>query len=375
MTTARKSSADLRAQVGQLLIMGFDGLEAAGKLGTTINTLQPAGVILFMRNCESIAQTHKLVRDCQSLMKTPPFLCVDMEGGTVDRLKKIVAPVPAAAEVFASGNRKLYRKHGALLGREVRAFGFNVDFAPVSDLAFEPSKSVLTSRVVSPDPKQTIVYVKEFLLGLNSAGVLGCGKHFPGLGEASQDTHFSLPAIKKSLERMWQEDLLPYRALHRKFPFVMVGHASYPQVTGDSKPASISKKWITDVLRKKIGYRGLILSDDLEMGGAQAAASVEDAAMEAIRAGADMYLMCHNEEFVWRSYEAVLKEAERDRRFAQRVAEAAQHVLAFKKKCSRLKRRAPAPTEKVINKLRREIWELAEEARMEQHAAVLESEL
>ena len=144
--------------------------------------------------------------------------------------------------------------------------GFNVDFAPVLDLAFEASHSVMGSRAVSADPRQTVAYAKEFLTGLRAENVLGCGKHFPGLGEGQLDSHHELPVIEKPLKKLWSEDLVPYRTLRRQLPFVMISHAAYPQVTGDRTPASLSKIWITDILRKRIGYRNLIASDDLEMG-------------------------------------------------------------------------------------------------------------
>src|SRR4029077_12758651 len=130
---------------------------------------------------------------------------------------------------------------------------------PVFDLGFEASRSVLSSRTASADPKQTIAYAGEFLRGLKAAQVLGCGKHFPGLGEANLDSHSEMPVVTKPWKKMWAEDLLPYRELHRQIPFVMVAHACYPEVTKDKLPASLSKKWMQDVLRKKIGYRGLII--------------------------------------------------------------------------------------------------------------------
>ncbi|MFB3814423.1 MAG: beta-N-acetylhexosaminidase [Terriglobales bacterium] len=358
-----KAANDLRAQVGQLLIMGFDGVEMSARLRTTLETLQPAGVILFARNIQEPGQTWRLLRECQRCVATPMFLCVDMEGGTVDRLKNIIAPVPSVADVARSGNREVFRRHGRVIGEECCALGFNTDFAPALDLALPPSKTVLTSRTASADPKDVVVYAREFLRGLKEAHVLGCGKHFPGLGEANLDTHFKLPSIEKRWPRLWEEDLYPYRALHRQLPFVMVAHAAYPAVTKDSTPASISRKWISDVLRKKIGYRGLIVSDDLEMGGVQAAATVGDAAVETVKAGADIFLACHKEEVVWETYEAVFKAAEKDRRFARQVADAARHVL-LKKRAPELKRHALEPTPANINKLRREIWELGEQARL-----------
>ncbi len=360
-----KSSLDLRQQVGQLLIMGFDGTVVSTRLRLMLATLCPAGIILFKRNIEEPAQTHVLLREVQKAVSTPMFLCVDMEGGTVDRLRDVIAPAPSVAEVVAAASKKLFRKHGRIIGEEVRALGFNTDFAPVLDLQFEASKSVLTSRTVSADPKETTAYAREFLRGLQDCNVLGCGKHFPGLGGANLDSHHDLPSIPTPWKRLWAEDLLPYRTLRRELPFVMVAHAAYPEVTGERIPASLSKKWMSDILRKKIGYRGLIITDDLDMGGVLAAASIEDAAVETLRAGADMFLVCQREESVWRAFEAVYKQAEKDKRFARLVAAKSKRVLAMKKRAGPLKARtAPAPSQKTVDRLRRNMWEFAEELRM-----------
>jgi len=322
-------------------------------------------VILFARNIKGAEQTYTLLRECQKCVATPLFTCVDLEGGQVDRFRNVLGPAPSAAEVFATSNRKLFRKHGRIIGENCRALGFNVDFAPTLDLAFEASRSVMSTRAVSADPKKVITYAREFLRGLFDARVLGCGKHFPGLGEANLDTHHALPSVEKPFKKMWAEDLAPYRSLslRRELPFVMVSHAAFPMVTKDKTPASLSKKWITDVLRKKIGYRGLICSDDLEMGGVLAAAPIEQAAIGHIRAGGDLALICHQEDFIHRAHEAMVREAERDRRFASRVQESAQRVLAFKKK--HLPRsRPPAPSPAQVEKLTRRLWEFGEEIRM-----------
>jgi beta-N-acetylhexosaminidase len=360
-----KSSFELRQQVGQLLIMGFDGTTLSSRLRLMLATLCPAGVILFKRNIGEVAQTHGLLREVQKAVSTPLFLCVDMEGGTVDRLRDVIEPAPSVAEVAAAGSKKLYRKHGRIIGEEVRALGFNTDFAPALDLQIEASKSVLTSRTVSADPKKTTSYAREFLRGLRDSNVLGCGKHFPGLGEANLDSHNELPSIDKPWKRLWKEDLLPYRELCHELPFVMVAHAAYPEVTGDRTPASLSKKWMSGVLRRKIGYRGMIITDDLDMGGVLAAASIEEAAVETLRAGADMFLVCQKQESVWRAFEAVYKRAESDKKFAGLIAEKSQRVLMTKKQSPALKaRRSPVPSQKTVDRLRRQIWGLGEEVRL-----------
>ncbi len=177
---------------------------------------------------------------------------------------------------------------------------------------------------------------------------------------------------------MWAEDLLPYRELHARLPFVMVAHAAYPEVTPegtkpegkrkDTLPASLSNRWMRDILRRKIGYRGLILSDDLEMGGVLAAGPIEEVAVETLRAGADMFLVCHNLDLVFRAYAAVLMEAERSRKFAAQVAQSARRVLEFKKRSAALRGFAAEPQAKVVQQLQR-IVETFSELVASEHAS------
>lgn len=333
-------------------------------LASLLSRLQPAGVILFARNIKAPEQTWRLLRECQKCVATPLFTCVDLEGGTVDRLRDALGAAPSAAEVFAADDPRLYRKHGQVIGENCRALGFNVDFAPVLDLAFEVSRPIMDSRVVSADPDTTAAYAREFLAGLMAAKVLGCGKHFPGLGEGGLDSHNALPVIEKSWKQMWAEDLVPYRMLRRELPLVMVAHAAYPRVTKTKTPASLSKVWITDILKKKIGFRGLVVSDDLEMGGVLSSASVGEAAVESVRAGGDLCLVCHREDRVLEAHDALIKAAEHDRKFAKRVAEAARRVAAFKNKCGTRLRIGKAPTAAVVEKLTRRLWEFGEQVRL-----------
>jgi beta-N-acetylhexosaminidase len=364
-----RTTADIRAQAGQLLIMGFAASEPTAHLRELIRRLQPGGVVLFARNLKEPRQTWELLRECRRQAGTPLFLGVDMEGGTVDRFRKLLGPAPAAAAVFATGDRKLFRRHGRIIGGAVHGLGFNLDFAPVLDLAFPASRAALGSRAVSSDSRQVVMYAREFLTGLRQAGVLGCGKHFPGLGEGRLDSHHHLPVIEKPWKKLWAQDLAPYRTLRSRLPMIMVCHAAYPAVTGECTPASLSGKWISEVLRQKIGYRGLVLSDDLDMGGVLAGASIEQAAVATLRAGADMYLVCQREENVARAYEAVVQETERDRQFARLVAALSRRVLSFKKKAPQLKRLAPPPGTELVGRLTRELWELGEQVRVEAFAA------
>lgn len=360
----------LRVEIGQLLIIGFDGTERSPRLASLLTKIQPAGVILFARNIKTAEQTHALLRECQKCVATPLFTCVDLEGGTVDRFRSAIGPTPSAAEVFATGSRALFRKHVRIIGENCRALGFNVDFAPVLDLAFEASRSVMSSRAVSDDPKQVVIYAREFLQGLRESGVLGCGKHFPGLGEATLDTHHKLPSVEKPLRKLWEQDIVSYRLLRRELPMIMVSHGAFPAVTKEAIPASLSRKWITDILRKKIGYSGLIVSDDMEMGAVQDFAPIERSVVQHIRAGGDLALVCHKEEAVVRAHEALIREAERDKKFARRVQESARRILAFKKRLmksdegSGIRRPTQPPTSARVEKLARQLWQFGEEIRM-----------
>lgn len=349
---------------GQLLIIGFDDTEMTPALASLLTRLQPAGVILFARNIKSPQQTWQLLRDCQKCVDTLLFTCVDLEGGTVDRFRDVLGATPAAAEVFVTHDPRLFCRHGQVIGENCRALGFNVDFAPVLDLAFEASRSVMSSRAVSANPKHAAAYARDFLSGLRSARVLGCGKHFPGLGEGRLDSHHELPVIDKSMQRLWEEDLVPYRMLAKQLPMVMVSHAAYPQVTKTKTPASLSKLWITDLLRKKIGYRGLIVSDDLEMGGVLAATPVGQAAVEFVRGGGDLCLVCHREDHVLQAYEALVEEAAGDKKFAKRVAESRRRVLAFKNKWKKELKMGKAPSSATTEKLMRRLWEFGEQVRL-----------
>lgn len=364
----RTRTARVIESLGQLLIVGFDDMEISPRLTSLLTQLQPAGVILFARNIQSPEQTWRLLRDCQKCVGTPLFTCVDLEGGDVDRFRDALGAAPSAAEVFATGDRALFRKHGEIIGSNCRALGFNVDFAPVLDLAFEASRGVMGMRAVSADPREVVIYAREFLSGLRAAKVMGCGKHFPGLGEGNLDSHHELPVIEKPRKQLWAEDLVPYRTLRRELPMVMISHAAYPKVTREKTPASLSKVWITDILRKRIGYRNLIVSDDLEMGGVLAAAPVGEAAVEFVRAGGDLCLICHREDYILQAHEALIKTAEKDLKFARRVTEAVRWVAAFKKQSASVGKGARgtrAPSSAMVEKLSRRLWEFGEQVRLE----------
>jgi beta-N-acetylhexosaminidase len=158
-------------------------------------------------------------------------------------------------------------------------------------------------------------YARAFLAGLKAEGVVGCGKHFPGLGGGTLDSHLDTPAIRRGIRELWRDDLAPYRELRDELPMIMVNHAAYPDTPAGNQPASISNYWIRTVLRKRIGYSGLVFSDDMEMGGILKVMPIEEAAVAAVRAGMDLVEICHSPELILRAYDALIAEGERSKAF------------------------------------------------------------
>ena len=320
----------LRKKAGQLLIAGLEACELSAAERSWLKTIQPGGVILFRRNIEEARQTYRLLAEANSFFNAPLLRCVDVEGGLVDRLRDVVAPMPSQAAVAATGNRALYRKHGKLIGREAAALGFNLVLAPVLDLASPPSRSVMRSRTYFGRAVQVIAYAEAFLDGLEAAQIVGCGKHFPGLGGGNLDSHLATPVIDRDWETLWSKDILPYRSMKELLPMIMVSHAIYPEVD-EGKPASISPRWIRDVLVKRMKYRGLIISDDMEMGGILMQVSIEEAAVQAVLAGTHLIEVCKDPTLLHRAFEALLAEAERSEAFRRAIAQAARKVFQFKR--------------------------------------------
>jgi beta-N-acetylhexosaminidase len=325
-------TANLRRAAGSLLVVGLSGMEMTGLERAWMRVVEPGGVILFRRNIADSEQTRSLLAEATGLCAGHAFRCVDVEGGSVDRLRDALAPMPSAQAVDramrSTGNLTLPREHGELIALGVKAFGFNVTLAPVLDLALPESAAVMGTRTTGATADETIAFARAFFTGLADHGVAGCGKHFPGLGGGNLDSHAETPQIRRMWDDLWREDLAPYRALRDKMPMVMVNHASYPLTPSKNLPATASPFWISKVLRKKVGYRGFIFSDDMEMGGILKFMPMEEAAVAAIRAGMNTIEICHSPELILRAYEALMHEAESSATFRwvllQRARDAAR---------------------------------------------------
>jgi beta-N-acetylhexosaminidase len=320
----------LRQAAGSLLVVGLAGTELTGLERAWLKLVRPAGIILFRRNIAGAGQTRALLDEATALGAMHSFRCIDVEGGTVDRLRDALAAMPSAQAVStaarATGKPSWMREHGELIARAVKAFGFNTTLAPVLDLALPASAAVMGTRSAAATAIAVVEYAREFLAGLAAHGVVGCGKHFPGLGGGTLDSHQETPAIRRFMRELNREDLVPYRELRNELPMVMVNHAAYPDTPGKRLPASVSPFWITTVLRKRIGYRGIIFSDDLEMGGILKFLPIEEAAIAAIRAGMDLLEICHSPELILRAYEALIAEGERSSTFRNLLLERAKQT-------------------------------------------------
>jgi beta-N-acetylhexosaminidase len=320
----------LREAAGSLLVVGLSGTELTGLERAWLRLLRPAGVILFRRNIVDARQTRALLAEATVLCAENSFRCVDVEGGTVDRLRDALAPMPSAQAVAIAahhaGRTRLAREHGELIAKGVKAFGFNTTLAPVLDLAQPDSAGVMGTRSAEATAAGMVEYAREFLAGLAAQGVVGCGKHFPGLGGGTIDSHRETPAIRRGPRELWSEDLVPFRELCDELPMVMVNHASYPEMPSKNLPASVSSYWMRNVLRKRIGYKGIIFSDDMEMGGILKFMPIEEAAVAAIRAGIDLLEICQSPELILRAYEALIVEGERSAAFSRLLTAHARQV-------------------------------------------------
>ncbi|MGP8176080.1 MAG: beta-N-acetylhexosaminidase [Terracidiphilus sp.] len=312
-------TGNLRQAAGSLLVVGLGGAELTNLERAWLKLVRPAGTVLFQRNIEDTKQTRALLGEATALCVAPSFCCVDVEGGTVNRLRDAMPPISSAQAVTLAaskiGKLGLIREQGELIAQAVKAFGFNTTLAPVVDLALTESVEVLGTRAAAPTAAGVVDYARNFLAGLAKHGVLGCGKHFPGLGGVALDSHLDTPVIRRSSGELWRKDLAPYRELRNELPMIMVNHAAYPDTPGGNRPASASPYWITTVLRKRLGYWGIIFSDDMEMGGILKFMPIEEAAVAAIRAGMDLLEICHSPELILRAYEALIAEGERSAAF------------------------------------------------------------
>ncbi len=334
--------SDLSTRVGQLLVGGFDGLTVDDDFADLVRTGRVGGAILFARNLGKVArddgteawdpeQTAALLGELASLPAPAPLLfSVDQEGGRVQRLRDPFPELPAMRKVGEANRKTLALGAGALLAEMLSAVGFHQDYAPVLDVDSNPDNPIIGDRAFSSDPHQVARLASAFIEGLQSGGVAACGKHFPGHGDTNVDSHLALPRLDHDHERLHAIELVPFVAAARvDVAAIMTAHILFPALDPDH-PATLSERVLVPLLRERIGYRGIIVSDDLEMKAIADHYGVEDAAVRAVRAGCDQLLICSKPDWIARAHEALVKAVEGGTLSAARVEEAAGRVEAFK---------------------------------------------
>lgn len=289
--------------IGQLLLTGVPGPELDPETAARFKRLQPGGFILFGRNIKHPEQLRKLIDDLCDLSEIEPFITIDQEGGRVSRLRILEGgqEPPNAQQLREKGDLKLIRTHGKLTGRILRLFGFNLDLCPVLDVSYKNDETnSLRGRTWGLTPKEVINNASVFNHALRKQGILSSGKHFPGYSEAEVDPHHALPIIRKTVAEMDAHELVPFRALAPDLDSMMIGHAWYPCYDSERErwPASLSKNVIQQLLRNQLGYDGLVMTDDLDMGAILNEVSFEDTVRHAVEAGGDLVMICHRLDMV-----------------------------------------------------------------------------
>lgn len=320
--------------IGQHLCIGFTGLELTAETRRLLNTVRPGGVVLFARNIAAERELRALTRALRTEFSFRPLIAIDQENGRVNRLRNIIGEIPTIADLKRNGGVGRAREFGRRTGRWLRRFQIDLDFAPVFDLELfdQQVDNALRERCWGRTADEVIAWAGAFIEGLEREGVAACPKHFPGLGGAAQDSHEELPTIHRSRKQLLAEDLKPYAKLLRRLPAIMVSHGHYPAFDGKKPlPATLSPRIMTGLLRTKLRYTRLVLTDDMEMGAIAQFGSFERAVVQSVRAGADMLLVCHIAEKALAAHEALTKAAEAGTLSPRRTRQARLRIQRFRK--------------------------------------------
>ena len=329
----------MTAPAAALFGVGIGGPSLTADERSLLERNPPGAVILFKRNIRSVEDARELTRELRALPGRP-LVCVDMEGGPVDRFREILGPSASFRDAARAG---LARRAGELAGEACRLLGFQVDLAPVVDRMLPgASERVLAGRCAAGEPEEIVAAAAAFLDGLHAAGIAGCVKHFPGLGRADLDTHQALPFLPDDPDEE-SRDLAPFAATMDSAGAVMISHAAGL----DGLPASLSPTKATALLRGSLGFRGAAFSDDLEMGALDAFGELPDRAAEASRAGCDLLLVCSRVE----EYTACVRQVE-DSVPAERRREAAARLEEYAARAPLAPERPALPVETLRDAIR-----------------------
>lgn len=282
---------------GQLLLLGVPGTELDAESAALFREVQPGGFILFGRNISSPRQLRRLIDDLRDVSAVEPVITIDQEGGRVSRLKLIGNEPPNAQQLRDRGDRALIREHGEVTGRLLRLFGFNLDLCPVLDISFDDeADNSLRGRCYGRSVAEVIDFAGVFNDALRGTGVLSCGKHFPGYSSAGLDPHHELPTLSRSRELMEAHELAVFRAFADRVDSMMIGHIAVDGLDDSGLPASLAPRIVTELLREDLGFEGLVMTDDLDMGAILNHYGFDETMRMAMAAGNDLLMICHRVE-------------------------------------------------------------------------------
>lgn len=332
-------SLPLERKIGQLFFIGIAGAEFDEAARSLMNEIEPGGVCLFARNIRQAAQTRKLLDEIRENSAIAPFLSLDQEGGLVDRLRRVIEPMPAAHNLKTPEQAARLAEMTAEI---LRILGFNMNFAPVVDVMDEErahSNNGLFSRTYGNNREEVFEISRKYLETLQKNKIIGSIKHFPGLGASRVDSHEELPAVNITETEFDAVDLYPYKEFFKttEARAVMVAHAAFPALdlqeqdqNGKLLPSSLSFNFTTKLLRERLGFQGLALTDDLEMGAILKNYGIGEACKMAVKAGQDQLLICNDANAVREGFDAVLEAVKRGEIEESRVDESLQRVAAAK---------------------------------------------
>ena len=322
---------DIEKLAGSVIIAGFDGTTLPAYVKSRLGSGALGGVVLFKRNVESPAQVADLLEQARSIAPSgsTPVTAVDQEGGRVVRIREPLTVLPPARKLGRMDNPAITQAAGRLVGMELNALGLNLNFAPVLDIDTNPDSPVIGDRSFGPTADRVIRHGLGFARGLRDAGVIPVAKHFPGHGDTRSDSHVSLPRVEHDRERLIEVEMEPFEAWARAgLGPVMVAHVLY-EALDPKNPATVSRPIVKGELRDRIGFKGAVLSDDLEMGAVLDMGRPHEIAAEAIGAGVDGLLVCRSEEMLELVIQALVKEASRNPALQQQLTTASGRIGAL----------------------------------------------
>lgn len=321
---ARFMPSALRREIGQLLFAGFRGQTLPIELIALAREFQLGGIILFARNISEPEQVAELAFDAARLLPDLPlWVSIDQEGGRVARLKAPFTEWPPMAAIGRSGDVELAARFARALAAELRAVGITLDFAPVLDVHTNVSNPVIGDRALSEDANEAATLGAAIIRGLQSGGVAACGKHFPGHGDTGSDSHLELPLVEHPIARLRDVELKPFRAaIEAQVATIMTAHLFMPALD-EERPATLSRRIVSGLLREELKFPGVILTDDLEMKAITHSYAVPKAAVLAVEAGCDGILICGEDHHVQAAaLEALIYAVEEERLALKRVEDA-----------------------------------------------------